>query len=107
LLVQKENETILKYSFRVDIIVSTLAKLGERVSTGAWIYALGNGLRPEFKDSKDDKDDIFYNKDGFNSVMSVKTKLLSEEAVLISKSKKDNLVPTVIGKDSADKIALV
>jgi hypothetical protein len=41
---QKENESILKYSSRVDIIVSTMAKLCERVSTGAWIYALGNGL---------------------------------------------------------------
>jgi hypothetical protein len=89
-IVQKENESILKYSSRVDIIVSTMAKLGERVSTGAWIYALGNGLRPEFKESKDG---ILYNKNGFNTVMSVKTLLLSEEAVLTSKSKKDNLVP--------------
>jgi len=51
-IVQKDKETILAYSSRVDVIVSTMAKLGERVSTGAWIYALGNGLRAEFKESK-------------------------------------------------------
>ncbi len=42
---QRENESILKYTTRVDIIVATMAKLSERVSTGAWIYALGKGLR--------------------------------------------------------------
>jgi hypothetical protein len=52
-ILQKENESILKYSARVDTIVSTMAKLGERVSPGAWIYALGNGLRNEYKESKD------------------------------------------------------
>jgi len=46
-ITQKDNETVLVYSSRVDIIVSTMAKLGERVSTGAWIYALGNGLRTQ------------------------------------------------------------
>jgi hypothetical protein len=99
-IVQKENESILKYSSRVDIIVSTMAKLGERVSTGAWIYALGNGLRPEFKESKDG---ILYTKDGYSTVISVKTKLLSEEAVLLNKSKngKSN------NKEADDEIALV
>jgi hypothetical protein len=99
-IVQKENESILKYYSRVDISVSTMAKLGERVSTGAWIYALGNGLRPEFKESKDG---VLYTKDGFNTVMSVKTKLLSEETVLLNKSKKDKL----INKEADDEIALV
>ena len=82
---QLDNESILKYTARVDIVVATMAKLGERISSGAWIYALGNGLRKEFKDSKDG---ILYNKDGYNTVMEVKTKLLSEEAVLLSQSKK-------------------
>jgi DNA repair protein RadC len=49
-----------------------MAKLGERQSTGAWIYALGNGLRPEFKESEAG---ILYNKDGYNTVLKVKTKL--------------------------------
>jgi hypothetical protein len=78
-----------------------MAKLGERVSTGAWISALGNGLRPEFKESKDGI--LYYTKDGYNSVMAVKTKLLSEEAVLLNKSKKDKLNT----KESDDAIALV
>jgi hypothetical protein len=99
-IVQKENESILKYSSRVDIIVSTMAKLGERVSTGAWIYALGNGLRPEFKESKDG---ILYTKDGYSTVISVKTKLLSEEAVLLNKSKSDK----TNNKETDDDIALV
>ncbi len=102
-IIQKEKETVLNYSSRVDIIVSTMAKLGERVSTGAWIYALGNGLRAEFKESKDG---ILYNKDGFNTVMAVKTKLLSEEAVLTSKSKKDATVSTLKQHEQDDEIAL-
>ena len=35
ILTQHEKETILAYTSRVDIIVATLAKLGEKVSTGA------------------------------------------------------------------------
>ena len=99
---QGEKETVLAYTSRVDIIVATLAKLGERVSTGAWIYALGNGLRTEYKESKDG---ILYNKPGFDNVMSVKTKLLSEEAVLTSKNKKakDQIKAT---KEKDDEIAL-
>ncbi len=102
-IMQKENETVLNYSSRVDIIVSTMAKLGEKVSTGAWIYALGNDLRAEFKESKDG---ILYNKDGFNTVMFVKTKLLSEEAVLTSKSKKEATVLTSKRQEQDDEIAL-
>ena len=86
-ITQKSEETILAYTSRVDIIVSTLAKLGEKVSTGAWIYALGNGLRHEFKECKDG---IIYNKPGFDNVLSVKTMLLSEEAILTSKKKKES-----------------
>jgi hypothetical protein len=73
-IAQSPTETILTYTSRVDIIVSTLAKLGEKVSTGAWIYALGNGLRPEYKECKDG---ILYSKPGFDNVLSVKTKLLA------------------------------
>ncbi len=76
-IAQKDKETILAYSSRVDIIVSTMSKLGERVSTGAWIYALGNGLRTEFKESKDG---ILYNKDGFNTVMKVKNVRMTRQS---------------------------
>jgi hypothetical protein len=34
-ILQKDNESILNYSSRVDTIVSTMAKLGERISPGA------------------------------------------------------------------------
>ncbi len=49
---QKDKESVLAYSSRVDIVVSTMAKLGERISTGQWIYVLGNGLRAEFQEKK-------------------------------------------------------
>ncbi len=101
-IIQGDKETVLAYTSRVDIIVATLAKLGERVSTGAWIYALGNGLRAEYKESKDG---ILYNKLGFDTVMSVKTKLLSEEAVLTSKNKKANAIVKA-NKEKDDEIAL-
>ena len=101
-ITQGDKETVLAYTSRVDIIVATLAKLGERVSTGAWIYALGNGLRAEYKESKDG---ILYNKPGFDSVISVKTILLSEEAVLTSKNKKANDTIKAT-KEKDDEIAL-
>ncbi len=72
----------MQYTSRVDIIVATMAKLGEQVSSGAWVYALGNGLRSEYKDTKDG---ILYSKDGYGTVFSVKTKILSEEAILNDK----------------------
>ena len=71
-IAQRENESILKYTSRVDVIVATMAKLGERISTGAWIYALGNGLRPEFTECKKG---ILHSQDGFGTVLKVKTRL--------------------------------
>jgi uncharacterized protein YihD (DUF1040 family) len=102
-LAQRENESILKYTSRVDVIVATMAKLGERISTGTWIYALGNGLRPEFKECKDG---ILYSKDGFGTVLLVKKKLISEEAILISQNKKAPPAPTP-STSTDDEIALV
>ena len=95
---QRENESILKYTARVDLIVATMAKLGERVSSSAWIYALGNGLRAEFKECKDG---VLYSKPGYQTVLEVKNKLLSEEAVLSSQSQK---TPSTRSND--DEIAL-
>ena len=103
-IAQKENETILQYTSRVDITVATLAKLGEKISTGAWIYALGNGLHEEYKDCKHG---ILYNKPGFDTVMSVKTKLLSEEAVITSKNKKASTEHSKAVKEKEDEIALL
>ena len=103
-ITMKENETILQYTSRVDITVATLAKLGEKISTGAWIYALGNGLKHEFKDCKDG---ILYNRPGYDTILSVKTKLLSEEAVLTSKNKKASSEHTRAVKEKEDEIALM
>ena len=100
---QRDNESILKYTARGDLIVATMAKLGERASSGAWIYALGNGLRTEFKDCKDG---ILYSKNGYNTVMEVKTRLLSEEAVLTSQTKKAGFTPIVSNSTKENKIAL-
>jgi hypothetical protein len=54
---------------------------------------------------KESKDGILYNKPGFDNVLSVKTKLLSEETVLTSKNKKatDQIQAT---KEKDDEIAL-
>ncbi len=67
-IAQKDAETVLRYTARVDIIVATMAKLGEQVSPGAWIYALGHGLRSEYKDTKDG---ILYNKKGYETVQNL------------------------------------
>jgi hypothetical protein len=79
---QKDKESALQYTSRVDIIVATMGKLGEPVSNGAWIYALGHGLRPEYKETKDG---ISYNKDGYGTVLQVKTNIWSEDAILKDK----------------------
>ena len=102
---QTATETVLEYTSRVDIIVATMAKLGEQVSPGAWIYALGHGLRSEYKDTKDG---ILYNKKGYETVLSVKTKILSEEAILKDKRadlKKEQHTQQVINDEIAMKLA--
>ncbi len=103
-IAQRENESILKYTSRVDVIVATMTKLGERVSTGAWIYALGNGLRPEFKECKAG---ILHSKDGFSTVLLVKTRLQSEEALLTSQTKKASLAHQPNAPTDDDEIAFV
>jgi len=99
---QHEKESILAYTSRVDIIVATLAKLGEKVSTGLWIFALGNGLRQEYKKCKDG---ILYNEKGFDNILSVKNRLISEEAVLLSQNQQHHLNEKAT-KVSEDEIAL-
>jgi hypothetical protein len=99
---QKDMESVLAYTSRVDVIVATMAKLGEQVSPGAWIYALGNGLRSEYIDSKDG---ILYNKQGYETVLSVKTKILSEEAIL--KDKRAAITKELVStKEIHDEIAM-
>jgi hypothetical protein len=99
---QKDTESALQYTARVDIIVATMAKLGEQISPGAWIHALGNGLRPEYKDTKDG---ILYSKDGYSSVILVKSKIMCEEAIL--KDKRESIKKEQLSKQSLDdEIAL-
>jgi hypothetical protein len=65
---------------------------------------LGNGLKHEFKDCKDG---ILYNKPGFDTILFVKTKLLSEEAVITSKNKKASSEHTRAVQEKEDEIALM
>ncbi len=96
-------ETVLEYTSRVDIIAATMAKLGEQVSPGAWIYALSNGLRLEYTDTKDG---ILYSKDGYATVLSVKSKILSEEAIL--KDKRATTKKALLSqKTTDDEIAMI
>jgi hypothetical protein len=104
-ITQKDTESVLQYTSRVDIIVATMAKLGEQVTPGAWIYALGHGLRSEYTDTKDG---ILYNKDGYETVLSVKTKILSEEAILKDKraDKKDQSSKQTVNDEIAMTVAV-
>ena len=96
-ITQTDSETVLEYTSRVDIIVATMAKLGEQVSPGAWIYALGNGLRAEYTDTKEG---ILYSKNGYENVLSVKSKILQEEAIL--KDKRASTKRTLISQKAVD-----
>ncbi len=65
-------------------------------------YALGHGLRSEYKDTKDG---ILYSKTGYESVISVKSKILSEEAIL--KDKRESIKKEQLSQNvSDDEIAL-
>jgi hypothetical protein len=103
-ITQTDTESVLQYTSRVDIIVATMATLGEPVSSGAWIYALGHGLRSQYKESKDG---ISYNKDGYETVLKVKTKIWSEDAILKDKrsDKQDQLSSASVKDEIALKVA--
>ena len=104
-ITQTDTETVLAYTSRVDIIVATMAKLGERVSPGAWIHALGNGLRAEYTDTKDG---ILYSKAEYDTVLSVKSKMASEEAILKDKrasAKRAQISQKAIEDEIAMKVA--
>ena len=101
-VIQGETEKALAYTSRIDIIVATMAKLGEQVSTGQWIHALGNGLREEYKDTKDG---ILYSKEGYNSVLFVKLKIFNEEEILKDK-RASNAKSLLTQKIAHDEIAM-
>jgi len=47
-LKMSNKESAKEYISRVDLAVSDLALLNEKVSVNSWIFILANGLRPEF-----------------------------------------------------------
>jgi hypothetical protein len=72
------KESAKDYISRVDLAVSDLALLKEKVSVNSWIFILANGLRPEFAVTR--KGVLFMEK-GYGSIMEVKNKILQEETI--------------------------
>ena len=109
-LKQKNNETASAYIGRVDLAVSDLAKLGEPVSHNTWIFTLANGLRPEFTETRKG---VNFAKKGFQSVLQVKTSILTEESIFNNqpgnnKHKQDDKTDTAfMANDNKDKNATI
>ena len=105
-LKQKNNETASAYIGRVDLAVSDLAKLGDPVSHNTWIFTLANGLRPEFTETRKG---VNFAKKGFQSVLQVKTSILTEESIFNNqpgnnKHKQDDKTDTAfMANDNKDK----
>ena len=72
------KESAKDYISRVDLAVSDLALLNEKVSVNSWLFILSNGLRPEFSVTR--KGVLFMEK-GFDSITEVKNKILQEETI--------------------------
>ena len=105
-LQQKNNEKASDYIARVDLAVSNLAKLGENVSHNTWIYNLANGLRAEYKETRNG---VNFAKPGFQTVLEVKKSILNEESVSNNEPGKTKQTPSdktdtaFIAKDHKDK----
>jgi hypothetical protein len=78
------------------LAVSTLTKLGEPVSENTWIFALANGLKAEFEDTRKG---VLFGRPGYDTVIDVKKSIINEEIVLATM--KDNGKVKV--KDAKDK----
>ena len=78
-LKQNSKESASAYISRVDLAVSSLTKLHEPVSANTWIYALINGLRPEYSETRNG---VLFARPGFDTVIAVKTSITNEEMVL-------------------------
>jgi hypothetical protein len=72
------KESAKEYISRVDLAVSDLALLNEKVSVNSWILTLAKGLRPEFVVTK--KGALFM-ENGYCSILEVKNKILQEETI--------------------------
>jgi hypothetical protein len=83
----EKNELAKDYIARVDLAVSDLALLGEKVSLNSWLFTLANGLRNEYKICKNG---VLFNKQDYHTILEVKSKILKEETVNgIDKVEKD------------------
>ncbi len=78
-LKQNAKESASAYISRVDLAVSSLTKLHEPVSANTWIYALINGLRNEYTETRNG---VLFARPGFDTVIAVKTSITNEEMVL-------------------------
>ena len=78
-LKQNAKESASAYISRADLAVSSLTKLHEPVSVNTWIYALINGLRPEYTETRNG---VLFARPGFDTVIAVKTSITNEEMVL-------------------------
>ena len=74
----KAKETAKEYISRVDLAVSDLAVLKEKVSVNSWLFILANGLRAEFAVTKKG---VLFMETGYDSIIDVKNKILQEESV--------------------------
>ena len=93
---QKAKESASDFIARTDLAVSTLTKLGEPVSDNTWIFALANGLKAEFDDTRKG---VLFGRPGYDTVIDVKKSIINEEIVLATM--KDNGKDTT--KDAKDK----
>ena len=84
----EKKESAKDYIARVDMAVSDLAILNERVSINSRLFTMANGLRKEFKESKNG---ILFSRDGYHSILEVKATILKEETIMdIGKTENGN-----------------
>ncbi len=72
------KETAKEYISRVDLAVSDLALLNEKVSVNSWLFILANGLRSEFAVTRKG---VLFMENGYGSIIEVKNKILQEETI--------------------------
>jgi transposase InsO family protein len=72
------KESAKEYISRVDLAVSDLALLNEKVSVNSWLFILANGLRPEFAVTRKG---VLFMENGYGSITEVKNKILQEETI--------------------------
>ena len=87
-LKMEKKESAKDYIARVDMAVSDLAILNERVSINSRLFTMANGLRKEFTESQNG---ILFGKNGYHSILEVKAAILKEETIMdIGKTENGN-----------------